>query len=635
MSRTSSFERATARKARAVPAAPLPSARGKAAPAAVAEEEAALAEEAEALAEEEAALAEAAEAALVQAATAEAAHSRAAAGGATQSWAYAAAEGDAAPSAAGVAGVGGRLAWVSESEEEEEEDEEEDERWACFQDGMTSPSVPVIAVGMEALISPPTDVQPAGGATYGGGADETFAPRMERLGGEAGMLASLAAAHAADITPSAHRRHAIMTTAADTAAVAPAAAADGGSPAAGASPRAALRPCKSSFGNAPGDSAASGGAPSGKPKLERAVGEAGGEVEGGASELLSPGARLDAARREDESSRDRAARLWRAELHRAEMRASLPMSALLRAEGEDEGEAEGEAEVDEVAKAEAEAEAEAELEADLEAELEAEAESEAEAEAEAEAEVGAGLLAEEDCDAGRSVLAATTPVGGPRASWGRRPSGDGASWTAGCSSVSSAAGLVLEDNVEGVEEAGGSSGRWEWARGGDDDESAYDLASSNDEEPFDLCERDVLDSPMPASNSMRAVHVPRSPGTPAASPPLPAAAPSPAPAPARGSALAAFGQARPRFAATAGQPATKRTPPWRVAAREARERVAVAPAVAQGEAGLETTVGKACIAPAPSSALTDLLQAAELGASSPMPDILKGLSKRLRAQHSS
>ena len=53
-------------------------------------------------------------------------------------------------------------------------------------------------------------------------------------------------------------------------------------------------------------------------------------------EFLSPAARLDAARKEQESSQTRAARQWESELARAERRASLPMVTLLRdVEGDD------------------------------------------------------------------------------------------------------------------------------------------------------------------------------------------------------------------------------------------------------------------------------------------------------------
>ena len=115
--------------------------------------------------------------------------------------------------------------------------------------------------------------------------------------------------------------------------------------------------------------------------------------------------------------------------------------------------------------------------------------------------------------------------------------------------------------------------------------------------------------------------LPQSPGEPVVGR-APHAPMPPAPPPAVSKAAAEVS----RFAALARPSAapTKRTPPWRAAdSRRARE-AASTEAEHKASAASAPAMGR--------TALTDLLQAAELGGNSPIPDILKGLSDRLKAQ---
>lgn len=90
-------------------------------------------------------------------------------------------------------------------------------------------------------------------------------------------------------------------------------------------------------------------------------------------------------------------------------------------------------------------------------------------------------------------------------------------------------------------------------------------------------------------------------------------------------AIAAATKEVSRFAAAAAaaQPVvapSKRTPPWRAGGRRVGAGAGAGSHAADGEG------------PRVGSALSELLQAAELGANSPMPSILRGLSERLKAQ---
>ena len=256
-----------------------------------------------------------------------------------------------------------RLCDESDSADDDEEEEEvgdedgaaDHDEWACFADGITSPSVPVFSVGVDDLDGPEAQVGATAPACDAGpqAVQSVEIPEDEPIGSYTDDSEDPESAfdpeYAARTSSTQLDAALAQQVGVDTEAIFGEAGASGlvrggGSLNHLAAIRQALAPRPGTFGNAPVDSSTdvaarrppSKNGPALAAQICREVREAEAEAE---LEFLSPAARLDAARKEQESSQARAARQWESELARAERRASLPMVTLLRDEEDDDTDA--------------------------------------------------------------------------------------------------------------------------------------------------------------------------------------------------------------------------------------------------------------------------------------------------------
>ena len=509
-----------------------------------------------------------------------------------------------------------RLCDESDSAHEEEEEEEEagdedgaadHDEWACFADSITSPSVPVFSVGVDDLerpeaqvgaTAPACDARPQAVQSVEIPEDE---PISSYTDDSEDPESSLDPEYAAWTSSTQLDAALAQQVGVDTEAIFGEAGASGLVRGGGglnhlAAIRQALAPRPGTFGNAPADSSTdvaarrppSKNGPALAAQICREVREAEAEAE---LEFLSPAARLDAARKEQESSQTRAARQWESELARAERRASLPMVTLLRDVEGDDADA-----VDKGANEEG-----------------------------GDAELGGGR-------GPAGGAAAVTPSAASARSRVSRCVHSGRTWTWDSRKTDEPIAPaddrveIPDDMHEEEEEERVESAYVDLSAGEAEPRSAHAAfatsAATAHATPADAATSAAARAWLERGSSLQILQsLPQSPGEPAAGR-APHAPMPPAPPPAVTKAAAEVS----RFAALARPSAapTKRTPPWRAADSRRSREAASTEAECKASAASAPAMGR--------SALTDLLQAAELGGDSPIPDILKGLSDRLKTQ---